>query len=33
VVGGRAMRPHQVDIRTLGVVMENGEIVYRQMSD
>ena len=28
VVGGRAMRPDQVDLRTLGVVMEkNGEIV------
>ena len=28
VVGGRAMRPHQLDMRTLGVVMEkNGEIV------
>jgi 2-oxo-3-hexenedioate decarboxylase len=28
VVGGRAMRPEQVDMRTLGVVMEkNGEIV------
>ena len=28
VVGGRAMRPDQVDIRTLGVVMEkNGEVV------
>ena len=28
VVGGRAMRPDQVDMRTLGVVMEkNGEIV------
>jgi 2-oxo-3-hexenedioate decarboxylase len=28
VVGGRAMRPEQVDLRTLGVVMEkNGEIV------
>jgi len=28
VVGGRAMRPDQVDMRTLGVVMEkNGEVV------
>jgi 2-oxo-3-hexenedioate decarboxylase len=28
VVGGRAMRPEQVDMRTLGVVMEkNGEVV------
>jgi 2-oxo-3-hexenedioate decarboxylase len=28
VVGGRAMRPEQVDLRTLGVVMEkNGEVV------
>ena len=28
VVGGRAMRPDEVDLRTLGVVMEkNGEVV------